>query len=77
MRAAIRPDIVIYDLPGMLTYDDASAFLPQLDGVLLVSDGSQSMGRELKECERLMDGHVPLLGVVLNRARANSIARYA
>lgn len=77
MRAAIRPEMVIYDLPGMLTYDDATAFLPQLDAVLLVSDGTQSMGRELKECEGLMDGKVPLLGVVLNRARDNSITRYS
>lgn len=77
MRAALRPEMVIYDLPGMLTHDDATAFLPQLDAVLLVSDGSQSMARELKECERLMDGRVPLMGVVLNRARANSITRYS
>lgn len=77
MRAAIRPEMVVYDLPGMLTYDDATAFLPQLDAVLLVSDGTQSMGRELKECEALMDGKVPLLGVVLNRARDNSITRYS
>lgn len=77
MRAAIRPEMVLYDLPGMLTFDDATAFLPQLDAVLLVSDGSQTMGRELKECERLMDGKTPLLGVVLNRARANSITRYS
>lgn len=76
MRAAIRPEIVIHDLPGMLTYDDATAFLPQLDAVLLVSDGTQTLGRELKECERLMQGHVPLLGVMLNRARADSITRY-
>lgn len=76
MRAAIRPEVVLYDLPGMLTYDDATAFLPQLDAVLLVSDGSQTMGRELKECERLMDGKVPLLGVLLNRARSDSITRY-
>jgi Mrp family chromosome partitioning ATPase len=76
MRAALRPDIVIYDLPPMLGHDDVSAFLPQLDGVLLVSDGTQTMGKQLVECERMLDGQVPLLGVVLNRARASSLTRY-
>jgi len=76
MRAALQPELVIYDMPAMLTHDDLSAFLPQLDGVLLVSDGTQTMGRDLMECERMLDAQVPLLGVVLNRARANSIPRY-
>ncbi|QUJ75215.1 CpsD/CapB family tyrosine-protein kinase [Sulfitobacter albidus] len=76
MRAALRPDAVIYDLPPLLSYDDAAAFLPQLDGVLLVSDGTQTMARHIKECERVLDGQVPLLGVILNRARASSIESY-
>lgn len=77
MRAALRPEIVLYDMPPMLGHDDLSAFLPQLDGVLLVSDGSQTMARHLRECERMLDGQVPLLGVVLNRARASSLPAYA
>lgn len=76
MRAALRPDLVIYDMPPMLGHDDVSAFLPHLDGILLVSDGSQTMGKQLVECERMLDGQVPLLGVVLNRARSNSLPRY-
>lgn len=77
MRAALQPELVIYDMPAMLVHDDVSAFLPQLDGVLLVSDGTQTIGRELMECERMLDGQVPILGVVLNRARADSIPRYS
>ena len=76
MRAALNPDIVLYDMPPLLTYDDSSAFLPQLDGVLLVSDGTQTMAKHLAECERVLDGQVPLLGVILNRARASSIERF-
>lgn len=76
MRTALRPDLVIYDMPPMLGYDDVSAFLPQLDGVLLVSDGTQTMSRQLVECERMLDGQVPLLGVVLNRARKGSVQNY-
>lgn len=76
MRAALRPDIVLYDMPPLLSFDDTSAFLPQLDGVLLVSDGTQTMAKHLAECERVLDGQVPLLGVILNRARASSIERF-
>ena len=76
MRAALRPELVLYDMPPMLEHDDVSAFLPQLDGVLLVSDGTQTMARQLVECERMLDGQVQLLGVILNRARASSIAKY-
>lgn len=76
MRAALQPDLVIYDLPAMLAHDDVAAFMPHIDAVLLVSDGTQTMSRELMECERRLEGRVPLLGVVLNRARNNSIKRY-
>ncbi|MEP1766216.1 MAG: exopolysaccharide biosynthesis protein [Sulfitobacter sp.] len=76
MRAALRPDVVLYDLPPLLSHDDTAAFLPQLDGVLLVSDGTQTMAKHIAECERILDGQVPLLGVILNRARASSIERF-
>jgi protein-tyrosine kinase len=76
MQQDLNPDLVIYDLPPMLAYDDVSAFLPQLDAVLVVSDGTQTISRDLLECERMLDGQVPLLGVVLNRARKSSIRRF-
>ena len=49
----------------------------RLDGVLLISDGTQTMARHLRECERMLEGQVPLLGIVLNRARASSLPKYA
>jgi len=77
LRASLQPEIVLYDMPPMLEHDDLSAFLPQLDGVLLISDGTQTMSRHLRECERMLEGQVPLLGIVLNRARASSLPKYA
>ncbi len=68
MQASLRPDVTLYDLPPMLGRDDVEAFLPQVDGVLLVTDGTRTVGRQIAECERLLDGRTPLLGVVLNRA---------
>lgn len=77
MHSSLNPDVVLYDMPPLLAHDDVSAFLPQLDGVLLVSDGTQTMARHLAECERILEGQVPLLGVILNRARKNSIEKYS
>jgi len=72
MIATINPDIVLYDLPPMLEYDDLSAFLPQIDGVLLVADATKTLGRQIEECERRLAGKTPLLGVILNRTRKPS-----
>ena len=77
MRKTLRPDIVIYDMPPLLVHDDLAAFLPQLDGVLLVSDGTRTMAKHIKKCERILEGQVPLVGVILNRARPNSIDSFA
>ena len=62
-------DTVIFDLPPLLEHDDATAFLPQVDGVLLISDGEQTTAAQLAACEKMLAGHAPLLGVVLNRAQ--------
>lgn len=60
---------VLYDLPPVLEHDDLAAFLPQVDGVLLVSDGTGTTAAQLEACEKLIAGQAELLGVVLNRAR--------
>ena len=67
MIDSLLPDIVLYDLPPVLEGDDLLAFLPQVDGVLLVADGTRTVGKDLAECERLLEGRAPLIGVVLNR----------
>ncbi len=64
-----QAETVLFDLPAILEYDDAAAFLPQLDGVLLISDGTQTTAAQLAACEGILAGHAPLLGVVLNRGR--------
>lgn len=65
----LSPDVIIYDLPAILEYDDLAAFLPQVDGVLLIADGTRTTKAQIEECERILDGQTRLLGVVLNRGR--------
>jgi len=64
----LAPDLVIHDMPPLLNNGAATAFLPQLDAVLLVTDGTRTMASEVAECERLLDGQAPLLGVILNKS---------
>lgn len=64
----VEPDIAILDMPPLLGDQTASALLPQLDAVLLVSDGMRTKAKDIEECERILNGQVPLLGVVLNKS---------
>lgn len=64
----LAPDVVIYDLPPVLDSDDVLAILPEVDGVLLVSDGSKTSAQDIRDCEHLFKDRTTLIGVVLNRA---------
>lgn len=72
MIGALNPDVVLYDLPAMLEHDDLEAFLPNVDGVLLVADASRTLADQITECERRLEGKTQLLGIILNRTRAPS-----
>lgn len=76
MCDTLKPDVVIYDLPPALLCDDVLAFLPQVDGVLLVVDGHSTRAHEVRACERLFKDQTELLGVVLNRAEDSETDRY-
>ena len=69
MSESLSPDVVLYDMPPVLEYDDVMAFLPQVDGVLLVADGASTTSDDIEACERVLDNQTQLLGVILNRAR--------
>ena len=65
----LTPDVLICDMPPVLENDDLLAFLPQVDGVLLVADGTRTLPQHIAECERRLEGQARILGVILNRAR--------
>jgi protein-tyrosine kinase len=69
IKAAFRPDIILYDLPPMLMSDDAMAFLPHLDCVLLVAGAERSRLDEVDKCEHDLAQQTNVLGVVLNACR--------
>ena len=69
MRAELRPDVVIYDLPPMLTCDDVMAFLPNVDCVLLIAGAEISTIDEIDRCEHDLAEQTDILGVILNKCR--------
>lgn len=75
MMDLLDPEAVIFDVPPALVSDDVMAGLPLFDAVLLVADGTRTTAAEITACERLFSGHLPILGVVLNRAQDPGLSR--
>jgi protein-tyrosine kinase len=69
IREAFRPDVILYDLPPMLMSDDAAAFMPHLDCVLLVAGAEKSRLDEVDKCEHDLAEQTNVIGIVLNMCR--------
>lgn len=76
MVEQLDPEVVIYDMPPALGTDDVLAMAPSVDAVLLVVDGTRSSPADVRACERQLEGRIPLLGVVLNRAQDRAAQRH-
>lgn len=69
MEVQLDPELVVIDLPPALVGDDVIAMADKLDAVLIVADATKTTAKDIRACEALFEGKVPLLGVVLNRAQ--------
>jgi protein-tyrosine kinase len=65
----LNPEVILYDLPPILTGDEVLAIAPNLDAVLLVTDGTKTTAAEIHAAEKSLQGRIPVLGIVLNRAQ--------
>lgn len=77
MMDELDPDIVLYDLPPALAFDDVIAFKGQYDGILMIVGGGLTKPDEVHEAMRRIGEDVPLLGVVLNHAEADDALVYS
>lgn len=59
--------VMIFDISPLLGCDDAIAFLPKVDCVLLIAASGHTRVNDLKEARRLLV-KTPVLGTVLNKA---------
>ena len=67
--------IVLLDLPPILSSDDVIALLPQIDCVLLVTAVGLTEASEVEECMRHMQPS-QLVRVVLNKATDTDTSYY-
>lgn len=75
MDIQLDPELVILDLPPTLVGDDVIAMADKMDAVLLVVDATKTTAKEIRACETLFEGKVPLLGVVLNQAQDQGLGK--
>jgi len=59
--------IIIFDLPALLSNDDALAFIPEVDAALLVVEEGKTTPEQLERSMQLLEG-TQLLGTILNKA---------
>ncbi|MGR3635975.1 MAG: CpsD/CapB family tyrosine-protein kinase [Shimia sp.] len=64
----LEPDLVLFDMPPALEYDDVLAFLPHVDAVLVVAGGGVTSAEEITKVEQILSEVKPILGVMLNKA---------
>lgn len=65
---AFSPDIIIYDLPPMLSSDDTIGFLPFVDCGLIIVDDGGSKYRDVEKCSQQFSSATNLIGHVLNKS---------
>lgn len=64
-----QPDVMIFDMPPMLVSDDAMAFFPKVDAVILVAAAESTKIKEIDSCERDIASQTNVMGVILNKCR--------
>lgn len=75
LRDRYEKRICIFDLPPLQATDDAIAFLPQVDCILLIVASGETKPAEVKESRRQLQTQ-NLLGVVLNKSDEKSTGYY-
>lgn len=69
LSARYAPDMMIFDMPPMLTGDDTMAFLARVDCVLLLAAAEQTSIKQIDKCERDIASQTNVMGVILNKCR--------
>lgn len=75
MDVQLDSDTVVCDLPPALVTDDVIGMAGKLDSVLLVIDGTRTTAKDIQACERLFEGRLPLMGIVMNRAQDGGLGK--
>ncbi|MBO9400959.1 CpsD/CapB family tyrosine-protein kinase [Shimia sp. R9_3] len=68
LEEMLCPDLMLFDMPPALEFDDVLGFLPNVDAVLIVAGGGVSTAEDVRKVEQILSEVKPILGVMLNKA---------
>ncbi|WP_254685028.1 tyrosine-protein kinase family protein [Tateyamaria omphalii] len=68
-----KPDVMIFDLPAILSGDHARAFLKNTDCALIVALAEKTRFSQLDVCEREVAESTNVLGVVVNGCHPSAV----
>lgn len=71
-----RPDIMLFDMPPLMVNDDTTAFVRNVDCVLIIAEAGVSTLEQIDQCEKELAERTNVLGVVLNKCRFQSDNQY-
>jgi protein-tyrosine kinase len=75
LKSEYRSEIIIFDLPPILTGDDVIAILPQIDCVLFVTAIGTTTVAQIKECSKHLQS-TEMIRLVVNKVPENSTDYY-
>lgn len=67
--------IVLFDLPPLLTSDDALLFMPHFDAALLVVEDGKTSPDEVRQALSILE-QTNLLGTILNKSKRATVPNY-
>ncbi|AEG02597.1 CpsD/CapB family tyrosine-protein kinase [Methylomonas methanica] len=75
LKTRYQSRIVLFDLPPLLSSDDALLFMPHFDAALLVVEDGKTSPDEVRRSLALLE-QTNLVGTVLNKARGAALPHY-
>ena len=66
---------VLFDFPPLLSYADALAFAPLVDGIIIVVEAGKTSREDIDRCLRMLK-EFPVLGFVLNKVDSSQQPSY-
>lgn len=75
LKTRYESRIVLFDLPPLLTSDDALLFMPHFDAALLVIEDGKTTPDEVRQSLSILD-QTNLVGTVLNKSKGAVLPQY-
>jgi len=75
LKTRYESRIILFDLPPLLSSDDAMLFMPHFDAALLVVEDGKTTPEEVRQSMAILDG-TNVIGTVLNKMKGATFPHY-